>query len=387
MHAQTKKRYGFIAAALAAGLVLSGCSGSSEEAAETVAPTEAASAPAEVDGIATAKAAYDAALAASLTFAYPGEAFDASGASGKKVAMISINDQIPVLAQWTNTIKAGLESKGVVVTQTSDAGGVIEPLPKFFEQAVTEGVDLIITNAVPAGLIPLDVIGDIPVMTTNQTAAPGVPVAAGIAADPSFDYTLAASLMADWFCVTGAGAGNAVVWGSEGQASSPIMIETIKARVAENCADSAVTYLDAPLASWFDGTLDGVAKNAVTADPSITHLMPIYDGMSFATGAGLSAAGSTAIQSSFNMTPDVAKGIGTGSVKMDVGCPNDWFSYATADAGLRILTGNAVPENYGITCKVFDESNIGSIDPSVENSVNWYGIDFAAEFAKYWAAS
>jgi hypothetical protein len=115
--------------------------------------------------------------------------------------------------------------------------------------------------------------------------------------------------------------------------------------------------------------------------------MPIYDGMSFATGAGLSAAGSTAIQSSFNMTPDVAKGIGTGSVKMDVGCPNDWFSYATADAGLRILTGNAVPENYGITCKVFDESNIGSIDPSVENSVNWYGIDFAAEFAKYWAAS
>ena len=383
MQAQKKMRYGFVAAALAAGLVLSGCSSSSEEAA----PTEAASAPAAADGLATAKAAYDAALAASLTFAYPGDAFDASAASGKKVAMISINDQIPVLKQWTDTIAAGLESQGVTVTQKSDAGGVPDPLGKFFEQAVTEGVDLIITNAVPAALIPLDVIGDIPVMTTNQTAAPGVAVAAGIAADPSFDYTLAASLMADWFCVTGAGAGNAVVWGSEGQASSPIMIQTIKDRVAEVCPDAKVTYIDAPLASWFDGTLDGVAKNTVTADPSITHLMPIYDGMTFATGAGLSAAGSAAIQSSFNMTPDVAKGIGTSSVKMDVGCPNDWFSYATVDAGLRLLTGNAVPDNYGITCKVFDESNIGSIDPSVENSVNWYGIDFAAEFAKYWTAS
>jgi hypothetical protein len=382
MQAQKKMRFGFIAAALAAGLVLSGCSSSSEEAA----PTEAASAPAAADNLAVAQAAYDAALAASLTFAYPGDAFDASAASGKKVAMISINDQIPVLKQWTDTIAAGLESQGVKVTQKSDAGGVIDPLPKFFAQAVTDKVDLIITNAVPAALIPLADLGDIPVMTTNQTAAPGVAVAEGIAADPSFDYTIAASLMADWFCVTGAGAGNAVVWGSEGQASSPVMIDVIKARVAEVCPGAKVDYQDAPLASWFDGTLDGVAKNAVTADPSITHLMPIYDGMSFATGAGLTAAGSAAIQSSFNMTPAVAAAIGTSSVKMDVGCPNDWFSYATVDAGLRLLTGNAVPENYGITCKVFDESNIASIDATVENSVNWYGIDFAAEFAKFWTA-
>ena len=379
MQAKKKMRFGFVAAALAAGLVLSGCSSSSEEAA----PTEAAPA---ADNLAVAQAAYDAALAASLTFAYPGDAFDASAASGKRVAMISINDQIPVLKQWTDTIAAGLESQGVTVTQKSDAGGIIDPLPKFFAQAVTDKVDLIITNAVPAAVIPLADLGDIPVMTTNQTAAPGVAVAAGIAADPSFDYTIPASLMADWFCVTGAGAGNAVVWGSEGQASSPVMIEVIKARVAEICPSAKVDYKDAPLATWFDGTLEGVAKNAVTADPSITHLMPIYDAMSFATGAGASAASSTAIQSSFNMTPDVAAGLGTSSLKMDVGCPNDWFSYATVDAGLRLLTGNAVPTSYGITCKVFDESNIGTIDATVENSVNWYGIDFAAEFAKYWTA-
>ena len=382
MQAQKKMRFGFIAAALAAGLVLSGCSSASEEAA----PTEAASAPAVADNLATAQAAYDAALAASLTFAYPGDAFDVSAASGKRVAMISINDQIPVLKQWTDTIAAGLESQGVKVTQKSDAGGIIDPLPKFFAQAVTDKVDLIITNAVPAALIPLADLGGIPVMTTNQTAAPGVAVAEGIAADPSFDYTIPASLMADWFCVTGAGAGNAVVWGSEGQASSPVMLDVISARVAEICPSAKVDYQDAPLATWFDGTLDGVAKNAVTADPSITHLMPIYDAMSFATGAGATAASSAAIQSSFNMTPAVAAGLGTSSLKMDVGCPNDWFSYATVDAGLRLLTGNAVPSSYGITCKVFDESNIGSIDTTVENSMNWYGIDFAAEFAKYWTA-
>jgi hypothetical protein len=127
MQAKKKMRFGFVAAALAAGLVLSGCSSSSEEEA---APTEAASAPAAADGLATAKAAYDAALAASLTFAYPGDAFDASAASGKKVAMISINDQIPVLKQWTDTIAAGLESQGVTVPQTLKRPGLIAVEPK-----------------------------------------------------------------------------------------------------------------------------------------------------------------------------------------------------------------------------------------------------------------
>jgi hypothetical protein len=193
--------------------------------------------------------------------------------------------------------------------------------------------------------------------------------------------------MADWFCVTSEGTGNAVAWGSDPQASSPVMIQTIKDRVAEICPSANVVYKDSPTPAWFDETLAGDAKNTVTADTSITHLMPIYDAMTFATGAGLGAAGSAAIQASFNMTPDVAKTIGTTSVKMDVGCPNDWFSYATVDAGLRLLTGNTVPDNYGITCKVFDESNIGSIDTSVEDSVNWYGVDFAAKFAEYWKVS
>ncbi|MEI6109697.1 MAG: hypothetical protein WCQ11_06460 [Actinomycetes bacterium] len=372
-------RFGLIATALVAGLVLSGCSSSGGSA------TPSGSAAGATGGLDGAKAEYDAALKANIAFTYPGDSFDASKVAGKKVAMISINDQIPVLKQWTDTIKAGLESKGVKVTQTSDAGGVIDPLPKFFAQAVTDKVDLIVTNAVPASLIPIADLNGIPVMTTNQTAAPGVKPAAGIAADPSFDYTLAAKLMADWFAVTTKGKGNAVVYASEGQASSPIMVDVIKKRLGEVCPDCKVDYQDAPLATWFDGTLQGVAKNAVTADPTITDLLPIYDGMSFATGAGLTDASSTVAQASFNMTPDVAKGIGTGSVKMDVGCSNDWFSYAAVDASFRVLLGLPAVDNYNITCKVFDETNIGSIKPAKEDSMNWYGVDFAAEFAKHWS--
>ena len=373
-------RFGLIATALAAGLVLSGCSSSGDSAT----PTESATA-AATGGLDSAKAEYDAALNASIAFEYPGDGFDASAVAGKKVAMISINDQIPVLKQWTDTMKAGLESKGVVVTQVSDAGGSIDPLPKFFAQAVTDKVDLILTNAVPSALINVADLGGIPVMTTNQTAAPGVAPAAGIAADPSFDYTIPAKLMADWFAVTTEGKGNAVVYASEGQAASPIMVDVIGKRVAEICPDCKVAFEDAPLATWFDGTLQGVAKNAVTADPTITNLLPIFDGMSFATGAGLADAASAVTQASFNMTPDVAKGIGTGSVKMDVGCSNDWFSYAAVDASFRVLLGLPAIENYKIACKVFDESNIGTIDPATENSMNWYGVDFAAEFATHWS--
>ena len=104
------------------------------------------------------------------------------------------------------------------------------------------------------------------------------------------------------------------------------------------------------------------------------------------TDPGISDAGSDATQASFNATPDVMKGLGTSSVKMDVGCPNDWFGYAVVDASMRIFAGAPSIADYGITCRVFDAGNIGDIDPSTENSMNWYAIDFLKEFKSYWGA-
>jgi hypothetical protein len=104
------------------------------------------------------------------------------------------------------------------------------------------------------------------------------------------------------------------------------------------------------------------------------------------TDPGITDAGSDATQSSFNATPVVMQGIGSTSVLMDVGCPNDWFSYATVDASMRIFAGAPLIDDYAITCRVFDTTNIGEIDPATENSENWYGINFLTEFESFWGA-
>jgi len=391
-----KRTLGPIAALGVASLILAACGGSDGGDATTSAPaptdtnTSAAPSPtdAPADGVAEAKARYDAAKAP-ITFTYPGEAFEAGAtAAGKNVAIISLDDRIPVLAQWGDTWELGLNEYGVNTTRSS-ADFDIEAIPSLFSQAVSGGADLILTNAIPPALIPFNETGDIPVMTTNQTGKPGVAAGEGVITDVTFDYTIPARLMADWYIVNsnGGAEGEALVIGSEGQPSSPIMLEEIAAEIAELCPDCTVDYTDAQLSTWQDGVLASETRNALTANPNLKFLLPIYDGMTIAgTDPGVTDAGSDAIQSSFNATPVVMQGIGSTSVTMDVGCPNDWFSFATVDAVFRIFAGAPLQDNYDITCRVFDTENIGEIDPSTENSPNWYGIDFLTEFKSYWGA-
>lgn len=381
-----RRLLGPIAALGVASIILASCGGN-DTATDT--PPASDTPPAETDsgaGVEQAKALYDAAKAP-ITFTYPGDAFDATAAAGKSVAIISWDDRIPILDQWGGTIQAAFEEYGVRVTRSS-ADFDIESIPGLFSQAASARVDLIVTNAIPGVVVPFDVVGDIPVMTTNQTAKPGVDPADGIITDVSFDYTIPARLMAKWYIVNSEGGalGDALVVASEGQASSPIMVEEIDAIMAELCPDCNVTFTDAQLDAWFDGTLANETRNALTANPNLKFVLPIYDGMTLAgTDPGIADAGSDATQSSFNATPDVMRGIGTSSVRMDVGCPNDWFSYAVVDASMRIFAGAPLITDYGITCRVFDVDNIGDINPATEVSTNWYGIDFLAEFKQYWA--
>jgi len=381
---KTKRSLGPIAALGVASLLLVSCGGGTDDAAGPATPIED---PAE--GVAEALRRYEA-NKAPISFTYPGDAFEASAsAQGKTVAIISWDDRIPILDQWGSTIQAGFEEYGVRVIRSS-ADFDIEQISSLFSQAVAAGVDLIVTNSIPGVVVPFDITGDTPVMTLNQTAKPGVAPAEGVITDVSFDYTIPARLMAQWYIVNSNGGadGDAPVFASEGQASSPIMVEEIQAEIAELCPGCNVTYGDAQLNSWFDGTLANETRNALNASMSLKFLLPIYDGMTLAgTDPGVSDAASNATQSSFNATPDVIRGIGTSSVSMDVGCPNDWFSYAVVDASLRIFAGAPLIDNYGITCRVFDTENISQINPATENSVNWYGINFLDEFRKFWGAA
>jgi len=391
---KTTSHRAVLAGGLACAVLLVGC-GSTEDSTVPVAdagPTSDASEPAAgvEDGVTTARDLYEGARAP-LTFASVGEPLDvAAAAEGKSVVILSITDSIPILDQWGTTIAAALESYGVSVTRV-DAQSNPELAARAMGQAISSGASAVILNAVPPELIAPQIAeaqsAGIPVISTNDTAEPGVdPDVPGVVADVSFDYTIPARLMADWFISDSDGEGVALSYLSDGQASSPVMEKAMKDEVDKLCPDCEISFEDAQIPTWFDGALENSARNQFASNATLTHVLPIYDGMTLAIDPAVAASGKTLSVGSFNATPAVMQNLASGSsaVKLDVGCPNDWFSLATVDTTFRLLAGLEAPDDYGITCRVFDESNIGEIDPSVENSVDWYGIDFEAEFAKLW---
>lgn len=388
MHKNTSRRAA-LAAGLACGLLLVGCSSGEDTATPDAAASNGGSA-SGAEGVDEARQRYEGARAP-LSFTAAGEPLDvASAAAGKSVVILSISDAIPILDQWGTSIEKALEEYGVKVTR-ADAKTNPEQAARAMEQAISSGASAVILNAVPPELIGPQIAdaakAGIPVISTNDTAEPDAdPDVPGVAVDVSFDYRIPARLMADWFIADSEGQGVGLSYLSEGQASSPVMKKAIEDEVAELCAGCKVSFEDAQIPSWFDGGLQNNARNALASNASLTHVLPIYDAMTLAVDPAVAASGKKVEVGSFNATPAVMQNLAGGSsaVKLDVGCPNDWFSLATADATFRLLAGEEPPGDYGITCRVFDESNIGDIDPSVEKSTDWYGIDFDAEFGKLW---
>lgn len=367
-----------------------------DEAAGAATDTDETSDTAEADeaaadgGVSEAQARYDEARNP-LTFEAAGEPLDvASAAEGESVVILSISDGIPILDQWGTTIQGALEDYGVEVTR-ADAQGNPEQAASSMEQAISAGASAILLNAVPPDLIAPQIrdaqAAGIPVISTNDTAEPDVVAdVEGVVVDVSYNYRIPARLMTDWFIADSDGQGTALSYLSEGQASSPIMERAIQEEIDELCPDCEITFEDVQIPAWFDGSLQNRARTSLAANPAITHMLPIYDAMTLAIDPAVVEAGSDAAIGSFNATLAVMQNLAGGSsaLEMNVGCPNDWFSLAAADATFRLLAGMDAPTDYGIQCRIFDEDNIGQINPEVEDSSDWYGIDFAQEFGELW---
>jgi ribose transport system substrate-binding protein len=391
MHKVTS-RGAALAGSLAGAVFLVGCGsggGSVAPAADAKASASALAAGGQ-DGVTKARERYESAREP-LSFKAVGAPLNvATAAAGKSVVILSISDAIPILNLWGTTIAEALKKYGVKVTR-ADAQSNPEKAARAIGQAISSRASAVILNAVPPDLIAPQIAdaqkAGIPVISTNDTAEPDVkPHVPGVVVDVSNDYRIPARLMADWFIADSGGKGVALSYLSKGQASSPVMQKAIHDEVAGLCPDCTVSFEDAQIPTWFDGGLQNSARNKLASNKAPTYVLPIYDAMTLAVDPAVAASGKKVAVGSFNATPAVMQNLASSSsaVKLDVGCPNDWFSLSTADATFRLLAGQPVPDNYGITCRVFDKSNIGKIDPSKEVSTNWYGIDFQAEFAKLW---
>ena len=350
--------------------------------------TEAAAA----GGVAEAEAAVAKASQAP-TFAPPAGvgAIDFAALKGKKVAIINLVKAVPILTQWEDEMTSALKGSGIELTSVD---GKFDPNEwgRGIEQAVAAKADLIFLLGVPPNAVAPQIAeakkAGIPVLASLQGYA-GKSLAAipDLTADVGFDYRIPGVMMAQWFVADSKGKGNALIMSSDDNGSSPDGWGAMEAEIKRLCPDCKTKREDSTVPQWSDGTLQQRTKALVQEDPSITHILAVYDGMTLAIEPGLVEAGvADKIRvAGFNGTPAVMANVQKGTaVKMDVGNPNMWFSAGAADAILSVLSGKKAIEDAGVPFRIFTQENLTGVDTSKEDPTNWYGIDPLKEYRTLW---
>jgi ribose transport system substrate-binding protein len=359
------------------------------KAPDTTAAAPAAGGVGEAEGI-VAKAS------AAPTFTAPTGVgkYDLAALKGKKVAIINLVKAVPILTQWEAEMTSAFEGSGVELTSVD---GKFDPNEwgRGIEQAVAAKADLIFLLGVPPTAVAPQIAeakkAGIPVLASLQGyAGKSVATVADLTADVGFDYRTPGKLMGAWFVADSKGKGNALIMSSDDNSSSPDVWGAMEAEIKRLCPDCKVKREDSTVPQWGDGTLQQRTKALVQEDPTITHILAVYDGMTLAIEPGLVEAGvADKIRvAGFNGTPAVMDNVKKGTaVKMDVGNPNMWFSAGAVDAVFSVLSGKKAIEDAGVPFRIFTQDNLKDVDTSKEDPKNWYGIDPLGAYRKLWGLS
>jgi len=383
-------------------VVLAACStgsSSSSTPAASGAPTAAASATSAATASASGASTPASALAAASgepKFVAPGPAFDASKAKGKTIMSIPITSQVPYIVNVDKVQEQIAKQVGINWIECPNQGTVPEWVT-CMNQAISQKVDLINLSQLPnpANLQPQIKAArtkGIAVITTHgpdpATYPAGTVPAAGTANLTSLvagPFVKVAQLNADYAITDSGGQADVLIVAPLEVLSAPGHVKAMENEFASACPGCKVKTLNVPIADW--GTkLEPEIQTALTADPNLDYIIPIYDGMtSFATSAITSAGRTGKVKiDTYNGNPDalgiMAKG---GAVGMDIGESSGWLGMADMDAELRILSGVAPVTNELTPLRVYTKANVAAagIPPTFDGG---FGDSYISGYSTLW---
>lgn len=372
-----------------ATLGLAACSSSSSKSSSPSSATPSPSRSTEGNSI-NLRAAQTAVAAAEQppSFAAPGPTFNAKAAAGKTLWVINITSSIPLVqvtdsaaAQALGLVGARLvqyDGKGTVATQSA---GIDEAIAQHASAIALFAID---PNAV-AGPVQKAMQAGIPIIVM-QYGDPGATMPFGLKAQVTYCYSCAGKYMADYI-VANAGTNKTSVALIESTEvpNSKFEIQGFKSTYLSLCPSCSLYEQNVPVADW-QTQIPTLTQSLIRSHPGLKYIVPIYDGMAlFVVPAVHSAGAATSVKVvSFNATLGVMQDLASHNVvAADVGSPQAWEGWALADQFLRVVTGHApvVQETAGL--RLFDASNINSIDLSKPEST-WYGVDFESVYKRIW---
>jgi ribose transport system substrate-binding protein len=321
-----------------------------------------------------------------------GASFDGSKARGKSIWYIGLLE-FPFEQSVLQGLKDGAATVGATVTGFDEKSSLSEAA-RGMQQAVQAKADLIILDSFPPQLLAPGVAAakqaGIPVITANtQDVGPalsGYPD--GVVGSATHPFSTPGKIEADWIVADSKGKANIIYQrSSDLGVISDSLRDGFVTELHRLCANCKVQVVDVPTSQW--SGLTTKTASLIRANPDVNYIVPDFDGqVTFMIPGVISANAQSRVKLvSFNATPANMQSLKNANVvAAETGGPNLLQGWAFAEASLRLFAGLPALPDLNIPTRLFDATNIKSIDLSAQES-EWYGVgDYKAKYKKLWGA-
>jgi len=323
-----------------------------------------------------------------------GQSFDASKAKGKSMFYISVSLSIPFEQYMLQGMKEGAAIVGATAVGF-DAKSSVAEATRGVGEAIQAKAGVIFIDGFPPTLLAPAIAqakaAGIPVLTANSQEAgpllPGYPD--GVVGSATHSFATPGKIEADWIVADSKGNANIIYLRS---ADVPVITDSEKDAFVNElnrlCSSCKVQVVDVPTSQW--SQLTPKTASMIRANPNVNYFVPDFDGEVIFMVPGVTSANAQSKVKivSFNATPSVMQNLKQRYVvAAETGGPNLLQGWAFADEGLRVLSGQQPLNDLNIPTRLFDATNIESIDLSLQES-EWYGVgDYRAKFKRQWGVS
>jgi ribose transport system substrate-binding protein len=327
------------------------------------------------------------------TFTPPGEPIDPSSLRGKSMFLIPLVPN-PFNQNIQETMQGIAEKVGMTFTIYPNQGTPSEWV-QGMNAALTAKPDIIVLSTAPdprtlQPQLEQAKAAGIPVLVTHfyDDSTPAPPAcegcAAGVTALVTAPFNVAGKAAADWIIADSGGNANVLLIGGADVLPSPGTLDTISKEFADQCAACKVTVKNIPVSDW-NTKAQGEVQSALTADPSINYVYPLYDAMVAGAVPAVQTLGKTGQVKvvSYNGSPYALKYIQDGDiVAMNVGEDTVGIGYASMDQAFRILLGKPTVDQR-TPIRIWDKTNVNEagVPPVVGQG---YGSALSDGFLQLW---
>jgi ribose transport system substrate-binding protein len=377
-------------AVLVVSVLVAGCGGDDDSSSDNGSSTGAASSGGS--GIVAEARKMVAQANKPLEFKPPGPAIDASKLKGKTVAIVTVDERVPILSIANKATKEAAKEAGIKVT-TWDAKSQVNRMQQGIEQAVRQA-DAMILTGIPIAAVQGALedakkakIPSVSVLNNQPDAnAPGQGAGPLVNATSAPNYEHGGALVAAKAVVDTDGKVNATIFDTKEITPSPDVVRGMKS-ILDKCGDCKVDTNTTPLAEWATA-LTPKAQSVVRKNPNLNYILPIFDDMGVFITAGVQQANAAdrVKVAALDGTPAALKVIQEGDVfTANPGQPTGWLGWHALDQAMRLMLGEK-PGNPEIPSRLLDDENLQGVD--VENVDAPYGDPKYREgFRQLWGLS